>query len=410
MVEINEKLTADQHAPFLERHYYQGGLRVECINLGGGRPLWAPPQDAVGFRDEVALSGNDIVVEVAKFAHLDGVITWLGAYRHAPDEVYGDRNNHIGMGLWLFNKAPSLPAAVIDGICKLIEIYSTQAPVEARVSATEFLQHFLGECLTDYTQFPPPLGGLALAKGIALETVSYATDLTGLARDRALDALISQLLYLPTPRPGATRALILLGSEESARAALSRGYIGLDHSKSSQDVLGLLPSAFESQRKQMAALQHKLTSELQKCDELDLKIDQLHTELAAERRRSELAEHEAESLRAIAAENDETRRYTTLMSSISATDRRIGELARDVRNMRTDIANVIREELRRISIGNLRNTSHESSITNTDLARTKRSNNPNEADHSGNLWLYVALGIAIIIIGGMIFYLLVYGR
>lgn len=408
MVEIKEKLTASQYAPFLERHYYQGGLRVECVNLGGGRPQWAPPQDAVGFRDEVALSADDIVIEIAKFSNRDGVITWLGAYQHAPDEVYGDRNNHVGMGLWLFNKAPSLPAVIVDGLCKLIELYTKHVSVEARIGARDFLQNFVGSCLTDYTQFPHPLGGLSPANGIALETVSYATDLTGEARDRAVDALISRLLYLPNPRPGATRALILLTSKDSARAALSRGFIGLDDAIDSQDVLGLLPSAFESQRKQLTALQDQLASEAQKCDELDLKIDRLHAELASERRRSEFAEQEAESLRAIAAENDEARRHALMMSSLSATDRRVGELARDMRSMKNDLANLIREEIHRSSDNKLRGMSYSEPNSFSKTVRAKRSQEMIEREPNDKFWLYSALSVALVVVGGLIGFLLIY--
>src|SRR4051812_42860579 len=95
---------AQNEAPgigLLEAHYFHAGLHTKPLGSDFARPEWAPPSDYAGFRNELPLERGDAAVEFARYAYRGHRVTWLGVFHRSVDQVFGDRQNYAGAGVWI---------------------------------------------------------------------------------------------------------------------------------------------------------------------------------------------------------------------------------------------------------------------------------------------------------------------
>jgi hypothetical protein len=329
---------AASQRPFLEHHYYKGGLRTDFYGVTVERPLWAPPAEAVGFRDEVGLDHGDFVVELAKFRYAQDAVTWIGVYQASTDEVYGNRRNHAGLGVWLLNLAPVEPSIIIDALSRSLQVFIREGEraTNSNDSARPLLD-FIDAHLAAYAQLPDPLGGLAPSSGLALESVKYVSGLEGEARDRHLDELFFRLLYLKSPSPDACRALVLLTEPTREQAAFDRGFTVASSLNFKGELLASLPKAFGLQDAEIQSLRATNHVQEKACEALDLRVDTLERALTEQQERATLAEQECAALRGSLEGNDEHKRYASLLDAISDQSRQFSQLSRDLASIQSEL-------------------------------------------------------------------------
>lgn len=332
--------------PFLEYHFYKGGLRSECIAAAGSRPPWAPPWDWVGFHDEVTLRGEDTVLEIAKFANGGAAVSWVGVFRHAPDEVYGDRHNHIGIGVWLPAKFPTEPALLIEGLESLLRVFQASERNSFVGKAKAFLHDYINGYLGDYLMPPEPLGGLKSTDQQVLVTANYTIVRNADDYQHVLNDLVFRLFFAEPRERAASRALVLVTDREVAKALSRKGFEQHQLTRLSGDFLARIPKAFERQTAQISDLRAALEAERARTDQLDTRIDRLESDLSAAIDRASEFERQCDELRNSLEGNDEHQRHAILLQKLSDSNAQLFTLSRELAHLRGEISMDIRNEIK----------------------------------------------------------------
>ena len=335
--------TISSPKPFLELHFYKGGLRTEFSAETAERPNWAPAPETVGYRDEITLGSDDLVIEIAKFENGANVVTWVGVYENSPDQIYGDRRNHVGLGVWLFNQVPSEPALLVEGLAGLLKI-TAGSPEDFKAKGGQFIQEFMKGWLTSYCQLPAPLGGLSPSSSPVLDWIGLAIDRETKNNENAINEAFFQMLYLPTARPSVSRALILLTDSVTAKAALSGGFEKLKAKRLGVDFLGRLPEAFTTQGDRIEKLEKQLGDQIRENEDLHQEVDRLQIDLTAEGQDKASVERDLADLRGTLEGNDEIRRHETLIRRLTETNQAVQEVLRELANSRSQITRTIQEQ------------------------------------------------------------------
>lgn len=385
--------SADQG--FLEYHHYSGGLRADAFSLSGQRPNWAPPHDWVGFRDEFALTAEDRVIEVVKFASDNGPITWLGLYHAAPDKVYGDRKNHAGFGVWLLNGYPKEASLIVDALQRLLDVARDDDQERLSTSAQNFLGKYLETYVDEYESLPRPFGGLALAKNQVASTLSRRINVEDDGFEERLDDLIVRLFfYLPESDADKSRALILLtGRQTQSSIAEPENALG----KLAPDLLKQIPIAMRAQSQSIAGLQQQLAHDREALDELDRTRDRLESELLETRRRANDAETQLRDLQASLQEDDERRRFSLLQAGIADVNNSVADLKAKLGSLRQDIVCDLRRDIRPAPSSPPTNEFRERHVTQTPVQRSAST----PGSYDSNLWIIVAVVFSVLIIGAL---------
>ena len=107
---------------FVEAHYYPDGIEHQHFPRSMPRPLWAPPNDRVGLRNEFPVVGNACAVEWCRLMTASGdMVTWLALYRPAVDARDGNRENHAGIGVWLRGPVEFNATDILKSLKNLLE-------------------------------------------------------------------------------------------------------------------------------------------------------------------------------------------------------------------------------------------------------------------------------------------------
>lgn len=331
----------DEERPFvLEAHSYSGGLRVQLLGHDPNRPAWVPPHDYVGFRNEIALAAGDYVVEFARFGYRGRRVTWIGLFEPAVDEVFGDRLNHAGVGVWLLERDILHPDTLLHGLKRLADALVQESGELLRDNAEAFLGgDYLPAYVVPSRDLPARLGGWAFVAGPLPETVLFAA-VDG-DRERAWSLAAEQLLrvsILRGPSDAHGRALILV------RTATVVGDGGLEPVRDNlgAEIVRALPAAIRELLDESAAARNQAEQQSARCGELE---SALESERA---RNSELAdrvpalEAEADTLRVQLEGNDTYQAWSSLKQEILDVSRQVGRTENAIENARQDIVARIR--------------------------------------------------------------------
>jgi hypothetical protein len=198
---------------FLEAHYYSSGLRYHPAGLNAQRPGWAPPADAVGFRDEFTLAPGDLVIEFQRRIYKDRRVTWVGVYVRSVDEKLGERENHAGFGLWLLEASIVDARGVVNALSQFAEKSSYPFDADAfSKQARKFLTGYLPDYIQPAMDFLPAFPGVAFATSDLLRTSFY--QVVGAVVPESMHLAADQLALLTfSPDVGSTmRALIIVSN------------------------------------------------------------------------------------------------------------------------------------------------------------------------------------------------------
>ena len=329
--------TGEERPFVLEAHSYAGGLRVQILGHDPNRPAWVPPQDYVGFRNEIALAPGDHVVEFARFRHRGRKVTCVGLFEPAVDEVFGDRLNHAGVGVWLLERDLLHPDTLLHGLKRLADALVGESGDLLRDNAEAFLgDDYLPAYVVPSRNLPPRLAGWTFVPGPLPETALFAA-VDG-ERENAWALAAEQLLrvsILRGPSEAHGRALILI------RAAAAAGDGGLEPIKTSLagEIVKALPAA-------MAELSDESRSARMQAEELAARCSDLETALASERARAAgladrvpALEAEADTLRMQLEGNETYQAWSSLKDQIREVSRQVGQNGNMIEAVRRDILN-----------------------------------------------------------------------
>lgn len=329
MTAVARTQEASKTAFAVEAHYYSGGLRERLLGTQGGRPDWIPPAKYVGFKNELALANGDHVVEFARFLVDSRKVTWVGTFKRAVDAVYGDRQNHSGVGVWLLGHDVVHAQALLTSL----RVFADTDPQDPSLDADA--ERFLGEYLSGYLQpspdHPAALSGWPFAASRFTETAIYmASDeddaaAWGMAADQVLRATL-----LPPPSPAHSRALILV---RPGKAEPEQGWSPLERGTLVGELARALPRAFESAQDEVRAAMAQVQAaielgrlreaELAQAAESRARLEQQVADLTqqADRLRSDLqaSDPDRERARLHEAVRDLSQQVTGLKTALNAT-------------------------------------------------------------------------------------------
>jgi hypothetical protein len=327
--------------PFLELHYYNGGLRTKIIGQDGIRPNWAPALETVGFRDEFPLGPEDAIVEIVKFppSQFYSSLFWVGLYQNSPDQVYGDRHNHAGVGIWLPDRAPTEPALLILGLKSLLGLFK-KSPADLNEKATAFINNYADSVITGYSELPKPLGGLRACTGPLTQTLRLFTVADEEDFESLIDLAVSRLFYLNRENEDAGRALILLSGINSAGIAETRGFKRLTTASFLTELLSNLPAAFSSQNNLIKALESRLASEKSRGEILEGEVSRARGEIAlADERVARLAS-EVSELRTPTLKSPEVQRLSFIDHRLTENLRQSSDILRAIGDVKNEVLRV----------------------------------------------------------------------
>lgn len=401
-----ESRTEEPQSAFIEYHYYKGGLRTEFVASGQDRPTWAPPPDWVGFRSEFALQGSDLVIEVVKFEAPSSVVSWVGLYQHSPDQVYGDRQNHAGIGVWLLNKFPSAPYELIEGLRQLLELFPSKSTEEFSSTVGHFLSEYIRGYVAELQQLPPPLNGMRLANSQILNTFQYQVQRDAENWQKRLNDLFFRLYFLYPEGREENRALIYIPSISATKDSAMGGFEEFKKERFIFEFLPKVPVAFTSQANAILELEKQILADRLSLGQQRSKASELERNLAYERERGNSVERQYNELKQSLAENDEMKRFTILNEGISHLKSQILSFEREMQNLRRNVGDDIERALRKSTTsGHTRPTFNGHTVSEPVRLAISREL-PRQGNNSKIPWIPIVAGAVIITIFiGFLFYM-----
>jgi hypothetical protein len=105
----------------IEILHFRGGLNHIFVGSDGiDRPAWLPDSSLVGLHNDIRPQKDDFIIEYSRHKRDGCYITWIGVYTYGVDEIYGDRSNFTGIGIWLRNYIPTDPESFLDALIKIL--------------------------------------------------------------------------------------------------------------------------------------------------------------------------------------------------------------------------------------------------------------------------------------------------
>ncbi len=388
----------DAERPFvLEAHSYAGGLRVQILGHDPSRPAWVPPQDYVGFRNEIALAPGDHVVEFARFRHRGRRVTWVGLFEPAVDEVFGDRLNHAGVGVWLLERDLLHPDTLLHGLKRLADALVDETSEMLRDNAEAFLgDDYLPTYVVPSRDLPGQLSGWTFVGGPLPETSLFAA-VDG-ERERAWALAAEQLLrtsILRGPSDAHGRALILI------RTATAAGDTGLEPVRTSLagEIVRALPAA-------MAELSDISRSARTEAEQLVARCSELESALASEQARATgladrvpALEAEADTLRMQLEGNETYQAWSSLKEQIRDVSRQVGHNGNMIDAARRDILNRLSSIQSRSGPTTTSEQPPAPQVNHRQFLRDEDSNRPASRGRLLFWSIIAALAILIVVLG-----------
>lgn len=303
---------------FLEGHYYEGGLRTVPLGVTGTRPSWAPSTNFVGFRNEFELRREDIAVEVSRFRFDNADVDWIGVFKSAPDRVYGDRKNHVGVGLWLKDCIvlnPSMILPTLVAFCELVE--DGDIAIAGEQAASFYAPKHLPQQLAPTSLMPPELSGWPRSSG-PLASTAILSAWPG-SNEQKFDSVAEQILrmtYLPAGDGDEqhSRAVILVAGESDAG---SRAVQEVIRQGVAMDLAAAIPAAVLGAAETSLAAAEEVTRSKAEKGSLETKLNEAQAKIST-------LEQSVQVLTEQVAESDLLRRLASIDEALQRIDNAFG--------------------------------------------------------------------------------------
>lgn len=212
----------------LEVHYFSGGIKTLLIG-SDGRPSWIPSSDLIGLHNDVYPKPDEFVIEVSRMRINEDYVTWIGMFSYAPDEIYGDRANYGGIGVWLRNKIPVDATHIVDALFKLCKIIIRGEAQSSIDSCKRLIEddRYLNSWVMDISAFPDAESGIRFSSDRSPNTLNIRASNKDL--DTELERVSQSILLNSITADGsyktASRILYILLSEESPSPRGNQEYL-----------------------------------------------------------------------------------------------------------------------------------------------------------------------------------------
>lgn len=394
--------------PFLEYHFYKGGLRTEIVANDVVRPIWAPPTDWVGLNDEIALLDDDFVVEISKFSFNDSLSAWVGVYQNSPDKLYGDRNNHAGIGVWLPSLCPTDPALLIDGLLALLQILKIDDDIDFKQKSKSFLNDYLMGYLSSYDAMPFPISGLQQAQSQISKLVGFTLDKSKENISQLIDDLVFRMFFLVNENGrDAGRSLIHV-TDRTINNQVNPATFPL-HSKTRflAEFVNVLPKAFEGQRQIIKDVEINLQKEVRRSASLEQEALDANLKLNEAMELTRDLEKQCLELKNSLQGNDEHRRHAAVLDRLSEINSRVSELSREFPQLKQSILSGVNSEVSRLSQNVSRPSTYQQNAARSSL-RDRDSSYQNathdQSQSSTTLLVLAAVVLFVLVATGIVYF------
>ena len=285
------KNSQDSIPAFVEAHYYPDGQKYYHVSLTDGRPAWAPPSKDVGFsqEDNIALNQHDLVVEFERRLVLEKRLTWCAVYSRSTDETTGDRRQHAGVGIWLYEYHITDFEYIINCLCQLLDAVATGFDkVRFEQLSASFLRLNLPGRVQVASEYPDFLDGIPFAK--AASSTQFVIDCKLAGIDEKIKVAADHLIYLSfVPDVGTySRALIHIPVGTELPASNKSVHIIDKHHNYLSKLVSSIPKASGNVASKVASLEADLKDAQNQNVELQAglvekneEVNQLETKAAA---------------------------------------------------------------------------------------------------------------------------------
>ena len=346
-----DSMRADGAARFaLEAHYYSGGLHIRPIGADQPSPPWVPsPADRyVGFRNEFSLIAGDAVVEVARYDYHGNSVTWVAVYRKSVDEVFGDRGNHAGVGVWLNGALITDAYLLLEGLNALAEGLVSGSPEAIEADAAAFAgAKYLPKYLDLAAHLPDGLSGWRYSPTNICHTEMFYAGATTQKESWGLAAeQIYRVSLLPAPSPTQCRAIILVPAPETFATGRSFSKMLPLNRTSLAEVTRFFPGAIHELSLQNEGLSSKSESLEGQLNSVKREAEELAGELQNQRHANSALTEQVTHL------NDQLTGDNTAkwLSSIDSRLIRFDSALRENSNSISDLSRIIRTNVPRARV------------------------------------------------------------
>lgn len=144
----------------VECHFYSAGLKSKFIGENP-RPAYLPSHESVGLTNEAHLMEEDYCVEFLRRRSNDRKVAWLAVHVPAVDDVYGDRGNYCGVGVWFVESSPCAVFKLLDALMQLARVLSKQGVSGLfEKGVVTFSREYLPGHFIPTDEIPSEFGGL----------------------------------------------------------------------------------------------------------------------------------------------------------------------------------------------------------------------------------------------------------
>jgi hypothetical protein len=378
----------------LEAHTYSEGLRVAVLGRVPERPAWAPPHDYVGFRNEMHLRPGEYVVEFARFLHNASKATWVAVFKRAVDEIYGDRQNHAGVGLWLLGHDVLYAEPLLTTLQAFADAAARNEVLDA--AADGFTQS-LPDFLQPSAGLPPPLAGWPYSPSRISESATFVASAPDLddAWMLAADQLMRATL-LPPPTQHTARALILV-RQAGADEAQSEAGAAL-RALTAPELVKSLPAAFEGVKEEARNALAEAQAALDRARQREAELSQAREGQARLEQQLTALKEEAGRLRGEIEASDPNRERALLHEAVKDLSRQLNEVKGAVHTARHELLT----EMGSIKRGNQNQRHQLASAHLQDPGGSKSSKR--WAPRSNTLIFVAAVAFLVVLVALLILY------
>lgn len=207
--------------------YFSGGLKNVLVGLpdddATARPDWLPSYELVGLKNDIQLSKDEYVIELARFKRQNCYVTWIGVFEFCEDAVYGDRSNYAGVGVWLKDLFPGDTESIVDALLQICDKVAKNGPTNLIVACRQLVQDkgYLPSWVGSLRDLPSVEGGLTYDTDglprtayIGVELEKFRDEFPALCNSLLVQcfnadaafASVSRLLYLVVRKGQAPRS------------------------------------------------------------------------------------------------------------------------------------------------------------------------------------------------------------
>ncbi len=171
---------------WIEIHHFSNGLIYEPIGTRQ-RPQWVPDPQLVGLHNDISPAEGEFVIEFSRHKKGEDKVIWLAVYTYGIDAVHGNRDNYIGIGIWLLNMYPNndVLLSLLVQYCQLL----TREPIDVVKSHCSNI--FLKQ--NRISSWIKPINTFPNQEMLSFDTNSYTRPIYIKTKENSLEGFVNEI-------------------------------------------------------------------------------------------------------------------------------------------------------------------------------------------------------------------------